>query len=78
MNLVIPILLFMILSVSISKKMPVYEEFLLGVESGMKTVLSIFPTILGILTAVAMLQESGAMDFFIHLLSPIINKLRRK
>jgi spore maturation protein B len=75
MDLIIPILLFVILSFAIARRVKVYNEFLIGAEEGMKTVIGIFPTMLGILTAAAMLQRSGAMNFFISILSPITDLL---
>lgn len=72
MDLIIPILFFVIIAFAMAKRVKVYNEFIVGVEDGMKTVFSIFPTMLGILTAAAMLQASGAMDFFISLLTPVI------
>lgn len=75
MNLIVPILLFIILSFAIARRVKVYNEFLAGAEEGMKTVIGIFPTMLGILTAAAMLQRSGAMSFLIGLLSPVTDFL---
>jgi spore maturation protein B len=49
----------------------VYSEFLSGVESGMKTVASIFAPLLGILTASAMLRESGLLSVLTHFLAPL-------
>lgn len=75
MQLIIPILLFVIIACAMVRRVPVYHEFIGGVEDGMKTVISIFPTMLGILTAAAMFKASGAMDFLISLLSPITSIL---
>lgn len=76
MDLIIPILLFLIIASAMARRVKVYHEFIIGVEDGMKTVIGIFPTMLGILTAASMLQTSGAMDALISLLSPVIHFFR--
>lgn len=71
---IIPAVIILILTLSMRKTL-VYNTFINGVGGGMKTVLDIFPPILAILTATAMLEESGAFDIFISLISPVTNAL---
>ncbi len=67
----IPILFVLILASALYRHVPVYSVFLEGAEEGMKTVWSIFPAMLAMLTAVAMLRASGAFSWLLTLLSPL-------
>ena len=71
---VIPSILMLILVFSF-KKTEVYSEFINGVGEGLKTVVGIFPAVLAILTASAMLEASGAFEMFIRFLLPVTDKL---
>jgi spore maturation protein B len=56
-----------------SKKVPVYDHFIVGAKDGFSTVLGIAPTIVGLMVAVGMLRASGAFDMLSHLISPVTN-----
>ena len=60
----------MLLSAS-KNKVPCYQTFLDGVEEGLKTVISIFPALVAILSATAMLRTSGAISLLVNFLSPV-------
>lgn len=55
---------------------PCYQVFIEGVEEGLKTVISIFPALVAILSAAAMLRESGAIFALSELLSPVTSFLK--
>lgn len=50
---------------------PVYSVFIDGAEEGFKTVCSILPPLIAILSVSAMLRESGALDLLTKALSPL-------
>lgn len=75
MKYIIPLLILIIIISALYKKLPVYETFIGGVEDGLKIVLGIFPALLAVLTAAAMLRASGAIDLIINLLSPVTDFL---
>ncbi len=70
---VIPILLFCIITAGIFKKIPVFDAFLQGASEGISSAFSIAPSLIGLITAVAMLKASGALDVFANFISPISN-----
>lgn len=76
MQYIIPSIIALILIVALVRKQPAYETFIGGVEDGLKIVVGIFPALLAVLTAVAMLRASGAIDLIINLISPITDLLR--
>ena len=62
-NIVIPLLIFYIVATGISRKINVYEEFLEGAKDGMKSVIKIMPTMIGLMIAVGVLRASGFLSF---------------
>ena len=61
---------------ALRRKVPCYKVFLEGAEEGMKMVISIFPPLVAILSASAMLKESGAIDALCAFLAPATNFLK--
>lgn len=70
-NMVIPLLIFYIVIYGILRKQKVYEHFIRGASEGLKTVLQIMPTMVGLMIAVGVLRESGFLTFLEQLLRPI-------
>ena len=56
-------------------KRQVYAAFLKGVRQGLDTLLSIFPALLAMLTALAMLRASGAVEALSQALAPLTEAL---
>lgn len=54
------------------KKVPVYEEFVEGAKDGFKVAITIIPYLVAILFAIGMFRASGAMDFMIEGLRPVM------
>ncbi|MGH7701755.1 MAG: spore maturation protein [Gemmatimonadales bacterium] len=57
------------------KKVPVYEEFVVGAREGFTVAVNIIPYLVAILFAIAMFRASGAMDLLIGLLRPLLSPL---
>lgn len=72
---VVPILIILILASALKKGVPCYNTFISGVEDGLKTVVSILPPLIAILSASAMLRASGAIDALSRFLSPVCDFL---
>lgn len=72
-TIILPIIVLVIVSFGISEKINVYDTFLNGAKSGMKTVIKLYPTLLGIFIAVGLLRVSGVLDFIIKFISPFIS-----
>lgn len=62
-NIIIPILIFYIIATGISMKKNIYEDFIRGAADGLKTVVKIMPTLIGLMVAVGILRASGFLDF---------------
>jgi len=68
---IIPLMIVFIISDGLLKKQKVFDVFLEGARNGMNISVKIIPSIVGIMVAVAVFRESGAMDLLIKLVSPI-------
>lgn len=62
-DFIIPIIIFYIIAYALTEKVHVYDEFVTGAADGIKTVLKILPTLVGLMAAVGMLRASGFLDF---------------
>jgi len=54
------------------KKVPVYEEFVEGAKEGFNVAVMIIPYLVAILFAIGMFRASGALDFLIDGLRPVL------
>ena len=74
-DLMIPFLLFGIIGFGLLSGRDVYQDFLDGAREGLKTIASICPTLIGLMTAVGVLRASGLLkymgDFLGKILSPL-------
>jgi spore maturation protein B len=53
------------------KKVPVYEAFVEGAEEGFLTAVKIIPFLVGMMVAISVFRNSGAMDYLSYLLTPL-------
>lgn len=60
---IIPAILFYIVAHGLVHKGKVYEEFIEGAKEGLKTVVQILPTLVGLMAGVGILRASGFMEF---------------
>lgn len=70
----LPILILIILTVALIKKVPIYEEFTEGAKDGFKVSVTIIPYLVAIIVGISMFRASGAMDSIANILSPILAK----
>lgn len=68
-DFMIPLVIFYIISFGLLEKRPVYDDFVEGAKSGMKTVAGILPTLIGLMMGVSVLRSSGFLDFLAELLA---------
>lgn len=71
----IPFLLFVIPIVAYLRKVPVYESFVSGAEEGFKTGVRILPFLIGMLVAMRVFIDSGALDLLGRAIRPLLLKL---
>ena len=61
--IIIPALIFYIVLNGVLNKTDVYDAFVKGAMDGLKTVVSVLPTLVGLMVAVGVLRASGFLDF---------------
>ena len=71
----IPLLLAVTALSALFKRVDVYTTLTDGAQEGLGVLLRILPSLVALLTAVYMLRASGAMDFFVSLLAPVLRSL---
>ncbi len=68
---VLPSMIFSIIVFGLFKGVNVFECFVDGAKGGMKTLVGIMPSLIGLILAVTMLRSSGALDILSWLMSPL-------
>lgn len=74
-ELFIPAFVAVVIIVGLVRKVALFDAFTAGARKGLETVLSIAPTLVGLITAVDMLKASGAMDMLCDFISPAADML---
>jgi spore maturation protein B len=69
----LPILIVIILTVGLLKKVPIYEEFTEGAKDGFNVSIKIIPYLVAIIVGISMFRASGAMESITNFLSPILS-----
>jgi spore maturation protein B len=72
---VIPLMLVLIPLYGVIKRVSVYEEFINGAKEGFNVAVRIIPYLVAILFAIGMFRASGAMDFLIGGLRPVLGPI---
>ena len=70
-----PMVILLIVMYGVKEKNKVFETFLEGAKEGIKTTLSILPTLIGLFLAIGALRSSGVLELIIKLASPILDIL---
>ena len=71
---ILPVILILILTVALYKKVPIYEEFTDGAKDGFKVAVNIIPYLVAILVGISMLRASGVIELCGNLFEGILNK----
>lgn len=72
---IVPVTVLAILMYGLAKGVNVYEAITDGIREGLKTCGGIFPAVLVMMTAVAMLRAGGAVEVLAHSAGPLMEKL---
>ena len=72
---ILPAMILIILIMGISKKIPVYEEFIEGAKDGFKVSISIIPYLVAIIVGIAMFRASGAIEMITSAIGGLLEKL---
>ena len=70
-DLMVPVLIFYVVGLGLLMKQDVFGDFLNGAKDGMRTVIGIVPTLIGLMAAVGVLRSSGFLEDFGKLLGTV-------
>ncbi|WP_332697343.1 spore maturation protein [Halalkalibacter lacteus] len=71
----IPVLIAFVLMYGTYKQVPTYETFVEGAKEGFGMAISIIPYLVGMLVAISVFRASGAMDFIIEFMKPLLQAI---
>ena len=69
---ILPLLILIIITFGIFKKVPIYEEFVEGAKDGFKVSISIIPYLVAFIVAISMFRASGALDLITNMFKPAL------
>jgi spore maturation protein B len=72
---ILPLMILIILTMGIAKKIPIYEEFVEGAKDGFKVSISIIPYLVAIIVGIGMFKASGAIELISSAIGGILTKL---
>ena len=73
-DIIIHATIFFIVGYGLVSRVKVYESFLIGAKDGLKIVVDIIPTLIGLMVAVGVLRASGFFELLGVILAPITEK----
>ena len=71
-TIAVPAIILIILLFGLFEKKAIFDIFLKGANDGIKMVIKIFPTLIGLFLAIGALSSSGILDFIIGLIKPAL------
>lgn len=72
----IPLIVVSVPLYAITRQVPVYESFVEGAKDGFPTAIQLIPHLVGMIVAVSIFRETGALSFYLSLLEPIARWLQ--
>lgn len=70
-DIIIPLIIFFVVGYGMASRIKVYEVFLKGAGDGLRIVVDIMPTLIGLMMAVGILRASGFFELLGIVLSPL-------
>ena len=74
-DMMIPLVIFYIVGFGLLMKRNIYEDFVEGAAEGLKTVVKILPTLVGLMTGVGILRASGFLDMLAQVLGRVTDRI---
>ncbi len=74
-NWAIPIIILLIVGIGALRRVKIYEVFVDGAKEGFNVAVKIIPYLVAILVAIAVFRSSGAMEWLIAGLAPVLKPL---
>lgn len=75
MEIVMPLFIAVTVVFGLAKKVPLFDAFVTGAKDGIRTLIKVAPTLVGLIVAVDMLKASGFTDMICKAVSPFADSL---
>lgn len=75
-SIAMPMVIFLIILYGVVEKKKMFDIFLKGAKDGIKIVIKIFPTLIGLFLAIGLLRNSGLLEFIINIINPMLVKFQ--
>ncbi len=69
----IPLVIFYIVAHGMINRVPIFDTFMDGAKDGLKVVVGIVPTLIGLMVAIGVLRASGALEMLSDALKPVVS-----
>lgn len=63
----------LIVTLGFLRGLPVFDLFMQGAEKGLKTIVKLLPTLIGLITAISMFRASGLPEMLAEILKPVLS-----
>lgn len=70
-EITIPMIFFLVVGIGLANKVEIFSAFTKGAMDGLKVVVGILPTLIGLMVAVGILRESGFLEYIAGFVEPI-------
>lgn len=74
-TMVVPLTIAGVAMYGLGRGVDVYDALVQGAGGGLEVMLRIFPALVGLMTAVAMLRVSGALELAAEVLAPLLDRV---
>ena len=74
-TMVVPLTIAGVSMYGLGRGVDVYDALVQGAGGGLEVMLRIFPALVGLMTAVAMLRASGALELAAEVLAPLLDRV---
>jgi len=74
-DFIIPVTILFIVVFGCLQKVDIYEVFLEGAKDGLRTVVDILPTLIGLVMAVEVVRAGGLLDLMVEWFRPVAEKI---
>lgn len=75
-SLIIPLLVLFIIVYGLLKKVAIYDTFMEGAKESFEMFASIFPCLLGMMLSINVFLNSGILDLFYKLMTPLFSLIK--
>lgn len=72
---VIPVLIILLITISLFKKVPVFDSFALGAKEGMRLAIDVFPFLAAVFVCVTLFRVSGLASVVTKICAPLFSIL---